>query len=110
TAAVELERAPPRGARLLVSGRLGVFERRLQEAMSEPGINVELVRHVGGLERCAKLLDVVHSRAAVLVTPVAEDRAVHLRSELDRRCRATCISRKAVVRDRRRDVAAPRAE
>src|SRR6267378_1868034 len=46
---IELERAAPRSARLFVAGRLLVFERRLEEAVTEAGIDVELMLHAGPL-------------------------------------------------------------
>src|SRR5438093_7482908 len=99
--AVEIERALPRGARLLVAGRLGVLERRFEEAVTEAGIDVELVFHPGRFDDRAQLLDIVHARTLVLIATVAEDRAVHLRRDLDRRRVGPGVGRKAVVRDRR---------
>src|SRR2546427_2662812 len=51
---VELERPLPRGARLLVTRRLGVLERGLEEAVAQAGIDVELVLDLGLIERGTK--------------------------------------------------------
>ena len=52
--------------------------------MADAGVDVELVLHNRRFERRAQLLDVVHPCARILIAPVAEDRAVHLRRDLDR--------------------------
>src|SRR5207247_6008809 len=107
---VELEGAAPRRARLLVAGRLGILEGRFEEPVTKARVDVELVLNSGGLERLPQLFDVLHPGARILIAPVAEDRAVHLRRDLDRCGIGARIRGKSVVRDGRGAVVAPRRE
>ena len=78
--------------------------------MAQAGIDVELVLDLGLVERGTKPFDVVHARTGVLIAPVAEDRATHLRREVNRRRVGARVGREAVVRDRCGDALFPGRE